>query len=89
MKELKLEVGKAGNLKNFYEHPLKIGRNEEGYFIYTKDKKHGPFTNVFLEKGSNDVSAFDIMIEKEPVTVAFAKVSKIDFCKWKIQINPG
>lgn len=55
MKELKLEVGKAGNLKNFYEHPLKIGRNEEGYFIYTKDKKHGPFTNVFLEKGSNEM----------------------------------
>lgn len=55
MKELKLDLGKSGKLKNTYEHPLKVGRNEEGYFIFVGDKKYGPFTNVFLEKEAREV----------------------------------
>ena len=54
MKELKLDLGKSGRLKNTYDHPLKIGRNENGYFIFVGDKKYGPFTNIFIDRETKE-----------------------------------
>lgn len=54
MKELKLDSGKSGRLKNTYDHPLKIGRNENGYFIFVGDKKYGPFTNIFIDRETKE-----------------------------------
>lgn len=50
MNEIKLNVGKAVKLNNPFNHEIKIGCSQKGYYIYINGQKSGPFYNIFLEK---------------------------------------
>lgn len=55
MRELTMDIGRAGGLKNEYNHPIKVGHANKGYFIILNDLKKGPYSRVFLDKINDDL----------------------------------
>lgn len=101
MKEIKLEINKAGSLKNQYNVSIKIGRTTKGYFIVTENNKYGPFEKVFIEKeddviliGSNQnesklyrLCEDGLILEKKETIDLFSKKQEFESCRLLGQVN--